>query len=335
MNVMGVTNHRRAILRFLTASALAFGVTHGAGAADYPDRAVTVIVPMGPGGPTDLLARIVAQRANQQLGQPFVIENRPGAAGNIGIVAAARSRPDGYTFLSASDTIGINPILYPNRKANYELRKDFMPVTDLISTPVGIYVRQDSPIKSLDDLIARGKAKNSTLNYGSPGAGTPPYIAMEVFKARTGIDMVHVPFQGSTPMIQALLGGNLEAGIVGISGVYPLIVSGQLRPLVIMDDHRRTDMPDVPVITEFNIDVPKTFWYANQSLYAPANTPRPIVEKIATISREAMLEPQNKKRWEEGGSAISTDGPDALSRRLQRDIVVWENLLTSLNLKIQ
>jgi tripartite-type tricarboxylate transporter receptor subunit TctC len=298
----------------------------------YPDRTITVIVPMVPGGQTDILARQVGNYVQKKLGKPMIVENRPGGGTTIGTVAAARAKPDGYTFLSISDALAINQALRAN--APYDAVRDFTGVTDLLASPNVLFVRSESPIKSFAQVLEMEKKDPGGLNYASPGLGTPPQIAMEVLKAKTGMKTVHVTFPGAAPQMQAVVGGQVELGILGLGGPYPQIMSGTVRALLIMDDKRWAELPDVPTAAEMGVDLPRTVWRNNQALYAPAGTPPDIVERMSALAIEAMMEPQSRERWEKTGNRITAQGPAELNKRVKADAAIFKEVFDTLKIKV-
>src|SRR4051812_8281309 len=205
----------------LVVSALCINVARAA----YPDRPITFIVPFAAGGPTDIIARILATALSQTLGQTVIIDNRGGAAGNIGMGIAARATPDGYTFLLTSTAIAVNPALF--KTLPYDPFKDFVPVTELVNAPNVLFVRGDSDIRSVADLIAQAKAHPEKFNYASPGAGTKSHLTGEQLKLRAGISMVHVPFRGAGPATQAVLSATTQVGSSALAPVEPLVKEGQ------------------------------------------------------------------------------------------------------------
>src|SRR5262249_47799167 len=216
--------------------------------AAYPERPITFIVPFAAGGPTDIIARILATALSQTFGQNVIIDNRGGAAGNIGMGIAARATPDGYTFLLTSTAIAVNPALF--RNLPYDPFKDFVPVTELVNAPNVVFVRTDSDIKTLGDLITQAKANPDKFNYASPGAGTKSHLTGELLKLRAGINMVHVPFRGGGPATQAVLAGTTQVGSVALAPVEPLIKEGQLRALAVTGAERWFSLPEIPTMVE-------------------------------------------------------------------------------------
>ena len=247
----------------------------GANAA-YPERPITFIVPFAAGGPTDIIARILAIALSQTLGQNVIVDNRGGGAGNIGIGLAARATPDGYTLLLTSTAIAVNPALFKNLP--YDPFRDFVPITELVNAPNVLFVRTNSDIKTLAELIAQAKASPDKFNYASPGAGTKSHLTGELLKLRAGINMVHMPFRGGGPATQAVVAGTTQVGSVALAPVEPLVKAGQLRALAVTGAERWFSLPDVPTMIELGFPgfVSDTF----NALFAPAGTPREIVERM-------------------------------------------------------
>ena len=300
--------------------------------AEYPERTITIIVPFAPGAITDVLARIVGAYIQEKVGQSVVVQNRPGGGANIGIVAAARAKPDGYTFLSTSDVFFINPSLY--RNASYDALNDFAPVADLITAPNVIVVSKDSDIKTLPQLIEIAKKNPSLLDYSSPGVGTAPHAAIELLKLKAGINILHVPYPGATPAIQAVLGNTVKVGAIAMSGVHALIMDGRLRALAVFGPKRWHDLPDVPTVEEAGISIPSGASNNSNSLFAPAGTPKEIIDKISRLAIEAMLESKNKQQLEKNGNQIVAKGPEALGERVSREVPAWKEILTTVGIKI-
>src|SRR5262245_44229050 len=272
----------RSVLSRAVAVLVVLACCLGGARAAYPERPITFIVPFAAGGPTDIIARILATALSQSLGQNVIIDNRGGAAGNIGMGIAARSSPDGYTFLLTSTAIAVNPALF--RSLPYDPFKDFLPVTELVNAPNVLFVRADSDIASLADLIAKAKASPDKFNYASPGAGTKSHLTGELLKLRAGINMVHVPFRGGGPATQAVLAGTTQVGSVALAPVEPLVKEGQLRALAVTGAERWFSLPGIPTMIEqgFPGFVSDTF----NALFAPAGTPPEMVALMARASRE-------------------------------------------------
>src|SRR5438128_8274830 len=218
-----------------------------ASAAAYPDRPISLVVPFAPGGPTDIIARILSIAFSQSLGQQVIVDNRGGAAGNIGMGQVARATPDGYTLLLTSTAIAVNPALF--KSLPYDPLTDFAPICELVNAPNVLFVRADSGITSIADLVARAKAAPGALNYSSPAAGTKSHLTAEQPKLRAGLDMVHIPYRGGGPATMAVLEGTVELGSVALAPVEPLIKEGKFTALAVTGAERWFSLPDVPTMS--------------------------------------------------------------------------------------
>src|SRR5262245_15780228 len=262
--------------RMLLAAAALPLVPTGARAA-YPDRVITLIVPFAAAGPTDIIARIISAAFQKSLGQSVVVDNRPGGGGNPGMAIAARATPDGYTLLLTSTPIAVNQALY--KSLPYDPIKDFVPICELVNAPNVLFVRAESDIKSIADLVARAKAAPGVLNYSSPGAGTKSHLTAEELKLRAGLDIVHIPYRGGGPATMAVLERTVDVGSVALAPVEPLIKDGKFRALAVTGAKRWFSLPDVPTMIESGFPgfVSDTF----NALFAPAGTPPEIVALLS------------------------------------------------------
>ena len=270
-----------------TAAALVFLTSglesHQALAADaYPDRVVRMITPYPPGGPTDIMARLVAIPMSSAMGQQVIVDNRPGASGMIGAGAVAHAKPDGYTILANASIHVINPAIYAQMP--YDSFKDFVPITQLAEVPLVLLVPAASTIKSVKDLVAIGRANPTALNFGSAGNASAQQLSGESFKIVTGISMQHVPYKGSAPALSDLMGGQIQLMFDSLPSAMPFIKSGALRAVAVTTQHRVAELPGVPTVAEsgyptFNIST----WYG---LWAPRDTPPAIV---ATLAKQAAI----------------------------------------------
>jgi tripartite-type tricarboxylate transporter receptor subunit TctC len=320
----------RAAKRMLVALVVAAASVISSGVqAAYPERPITFIVPFPAGGPTDIIARVLATALSQTIGQNVIVDNRGGAAGNIGMGIAARATPDGYTFLLTSTAIAVNPALF--RNLPYDPFKDFVPVTELVNAPNVVFVRTDSDIKTLNDLIVQAKANPDKFNYASPGAGTKSHLTGELLKLRAGINMVHVPFRGGGPATQAVLAGTTQIGSVALAPVEPLIKEGQLRALAVTGAERWFSLPDIPTMVEqgFPGFVSDTF----NALFAPAGTPREAVAFMVRESRAAMQRPAVRDAARKSGFEIVAGTPDQLAARLATEIPLVQDLVARTGIK--
>jgi tripartite-type tricarboxylate transporter receptor subunit TctC len=297
--------------------------------AAYPERTITFLVPFPAGGPTDIIARILATALSQTIGQNVIVDNRGGAAGNIGMGLAARATPDGYTLLLTSTAIAVNPALFKNLP--YDPFKDFVPVTELVNAPNVIFVRGDSDIRTLADLIAQAKASPDKFNYASPGAGTKSHLTGELLKLRAGINMVHVPFRGGGPATQAVVAGTTQVGSVALAPVEPLVKGGQLRALANTGAERWFSLPEVPTMVELGFPgfVSDTF----NALFAPAGTPPEIVALLAREARAAMQRREVRDAARRSGFEVVAGTPEQLRERLATEIPLVQDLVARTGIK--
>jgi tripartite-type tricarboxylate transporter receptor subunit TctC len=316
--------------RCLVMAALA-ALLLAAPAEAYPDRPVTLIVPFAPAGPTDIIARILANALSAALGQQVIVENRPGAAGNTGMGAAARAKPDGYTLLLTSTAISVNPALF--KSLPYDPFKDFVPISELVAAPNVLIVRPDSGMASLAELIARAKAKPGTFNYSSPGAGTKSHLTGEMLKLRAGIEMVHVPYRGAGPATLAVLEGTVQVGSVALPAAEPLVKSGEIRALAVTGAQRWFSLPEVPTMIESGFPgfVSDTF----NALFAPAGTPGEIVALLAKLSREAFGRPEAREQAHRAGFEIVAGTPEELAARVAAEIPAVRELVAKAGIKTE
>jgi tripartite-type tricarboxylate transporter receptor subunit TctC len=295
----------------------------------YPDRNIMLIVPFAPGGPTDIIARIVSAAFQKSLGQSVIVDNRGGAAGNIGMSAAARAAPDGYTLLLTSTAIAVNPALFSN--LGYDPFKDFVPISELVNAPNVIVVRADSGIKSIGDLVTRAKAAPGAFNYSSPGVGTKSHLSGEELKLRAGIQMTHVPYRGAGPAALAVLEGTTQVGSVALAAAESLVKSGQLRALAVTGAKRWFSLPDVPTMIESGYPgfVSDTF----NALFAPAGTPAAIVSVLAKESQASLRTPEALDQAHSAGFEVVAGTPEQLAARLTTEIPAVKELVARIGIK--
>ncbi len=313
---------RKAAL-FAAIVALGAASLGAAAKAEYPERSITIVVPFAPGGASDYMARLLSTHLRDKLGQTVIVENKPGASGNIGIGYVARAEPDGYTFLVASSVFVVNPSLY--RAAPYDPIKSFAPVTELIASPNVIAVRADAGITDLADLIAQANANPGKYNYSTPGTGTSTNLMMELLKTKKKFNILHIPYPGAAPAVQALLAGQVQATAMTLSVVLPFVKAGKLKCLVVTGDKRWADLPDVPTIAQagFADSVNQTF----QALFAPAGTPQPIVDRIAKEAIAIYQAPALKKSLREAGYGVSAAGPKPLGDLVAHEVPMWGDMI--------
>jgi tripartite-type tricarboxylate transporter receptor subunit TctC len=293
-------------------------------ADDYPSsQVVKMIVPFGAGGPSDVFARAVVEELRKSLHQSFVIENRPGAGTTIGTDFVAKATPDGYTLLMVSGTQTVNETLYG--KKPYHLMRDLVPVAPLIDTDLVLVVHPSVPAKNLAELLALARAKPGTLNYGSSGPGSNYHMAGELLKNLTGIDIVHVPYKGSTGARNDILGGQIQMLFDSVPTMAPMIKSGLVRPIATSGKTRSAILPDVPTLDEAGAKgFQATLW---TGFMAPAGTPQPIVELLNREITKAVSQPHIKKKWEEEGANPLTMTPAEYRSFMEAQIDKWAKVI--------
>jgi len=311
-----------------TTCAVAVIAASPAQAAEYPTKPIRLINPWSPGGPTDLLARPLADKLGERLGQPVVVENRAGANGTIGAAAVARAAPDGYTiFLSHVGPNAIAPAMTP--PPPYDPVKDFVPITQLVSGTIVLVTRPDLPAKTLPELIEYARANPGKLTYGSVGPGSTSHLAGHMLASATGIDIVHVPYKGSSQINTDILGGHLAMAFVGVAGVTQLVHSGQMRALAVSTESRSSLFPDVPAVNEvipgFNVDS----WYG---LMAPAGTPQPIIDRLATEAIAVLKDPQLAKIYRDNGLEPEGTTPAQYTEKIASELKRWKAVIDSAGL---
>lgn len=296
----------------------------------FPNKPIRFVVPFPPGGGNDILARALAPKMSDILGQQVVVDNRAGAGGNIGADFVAKSTPDGYTIVIASNQVTMNPWIYS--KLPFDIAKDFAPVAQVASVPMLLAIHPDVPAKNLKELIALAKSKPGSLNYSTPGLGTPQHIAFEVFNYDAGIKVTHVPYKGTTPSIVDLIGGQVQATIGTMASLEQHVKSGKVRPIAVSTPKRSPTMPDIPTIDEGGLtgyNVP--LWY---SVLAPANTPKDIVAKILAAIRDAMQDPQTKAQLVRQGFVESYLDPQQMADLIKQDLAYWQRAIANIGLKL-
>jgi tripartite-type tricarboxylate transporter receptor subunit TctC len=297
--------------------------------AEWPERTITIVAHFAPGGSNDLLARLIASELGPALKQNIIVENRPGANGNIGLTYVAHAAPDGYTLVVASGVVEINPSI---RKSGYEM-KDFAPVAYLGASPNVILTRSASGIATVKDLIAKAKAEPGKITYSSPGVGSVSQLAVELLELRTETKLIHVPFQGAAPAAQAAMAGTTDVGSVNIAGLIGFIQSGKLKALVQTGEKRWPDLPDVPTMQEAGI--PNAVVETTQMLLAPAGTPQPIIDRLAKEVKTIMAKPDVRERMLKASFAVEYEGPAQLRARIAREVPVWKDLVDRAGIEIK
>ncbi len=315
----------------ILAAALACCVAYTTGHAQtFPTRALRMIVPFPPGGPNDILGRVVAQKMSESLGQQIVIDNRGGAGGIIGTEAAAKSAPDGYTLLlSGTAALSINPSLHA--KLPYDPIRDFTPISLVATAPSVLIVHPTLPVRTVKDLVALAKKRPAQLNYASAGIGTPPHLAGELFKGMAGIAMTHVPYKGGGPALTDLLAGQVELYFSGISSALPMIKDGKVRAVAVTSHKRTAIMPEMPTISESGLPGYEVGnWYA---ILGPAGLPRDAVAKINAEIVKALKAPDTHKRVLDLGADPAGSSPDELSAYMKAEIGKWAQVIKTAGIK--
>ena len=302
------------------AGLLAAPAVHAQGA--WPNRPVRVIVPWPPGGSTDVLVRLYCERLAPALGQPFVVENRAGAGGNIGLDAVAKAAPDGYTMGIASvGHLSINPYLYA--RLPYDPATDLMPVGVAWDLPnVAVVAAEKNPARTLQEFITWAKAKRGGITYGSPGVGTTPHLSGALFAARTGIEATHVPFRGAAQTIPAMLSGDVDFALDNLASYVPVITGGQIRAFAVTGATRWPTLPDIPTMAEAGVpNFVVTSW---QGFVFPAGTPRPVIDRVGGALRVIAEDPAVKERFLRVGAQAQWSTPEQMTERANRERPTWQ-----------
>lgn len=320
---------RRAAIAAMLATAGT--AAHAQSDGPYPNRPVRFVVPAAPGGPTDVMARMVSTGLAAKLGQPAVIVNRAGAGGNIGVVQVAKSAADGYTLLIASTGFVVNPSLF--RDPGYDPFKDFLPITELGSSPNVILVHPSSPLTSIRQLVDKAKANKEKLDVINPGQGSTPHLTAELLQLKAGIPIENIAYNGAGPAIQALLAKTTEVGITALPPAHPHIKSGALRALAITADKRWFDLPDVPTMEEQDYPgfVSETF----QGMYAPVGTPEAIVQRVARDTLDVLADAATLEKLRGVGFDVRAQGPQGLAQRVAREVPMWRDIIVQSRIELQ
>ena len=318
------------LLRILALLLVAVASTAGAQAQKYPDRLVRIVVPYPAGGGSDTMARLVAQRLTEMWGQPVIVENKPGASGNIGLEGVARSAGDGYTLVLMPSNHSINPPLFGNLP--FDPIKDFTPIVAVGSSPVFVAVNSSVPIRTVGELIAKLRASPGSLSYASCGNGTPQHLAGELMKATARIDMTHIPYKGCSVAIPDLLSGQVQVGFSTVANFNPHIKSGKLTGLAVTSKARSALAPDIPTVAEsglagYDVDV----WFG---LLGPAKMPPAVVEKInrdvnTILANRDIRDKLLQQYYEPMGGT-----PEQFANLIQTDLVRWGSLIRAVGIKV-
>ena len=303
-----------------------------ANAQQYPNKPIRIIVAYTPAGATDILARAVGQKMSETFGQPVVIENRPGANGNIGTDVAAKATPDGHTLLMVTaGTHGINPSLY--RKLPWDAVKDFAPVSLVAMVPNIFVVNNSVPAKSIKEFIAYLKASPNKFNYGSPGNGSTAHLSMELFKTMTGTNMQHIPYKGSAGVLTDVMGGQILATMDNMPPYLPQVKAGKIRALAVSTPKRSPAVPDVPTVAEAGVaGYSSGAWFG---LVAPTGTPKAIVDKLASETQRILKLPDVNERLSALGAEPVGDSPTQFAAHITSEIAKWAKVIKDANVELQ
>ena len=321
------------IIAILTICLLQWTAIVDAIAADaYPVKALRLIVPFPPGGPADALARLVGDKLSTSLGKAVVVDNRPGAGGNIGMELGAKSAPDGYTLvLAPAGNLTVNPFLY--RNVPYDVARDFAPVTVIAAVPNVLVVHPSVPAKSIAELIRYAKAHPGTLNYSSPGNGSGAHLAGELFKSTAGIDIVHIPFNGIAPAVTAVVGGQVQMMFAGAPSALPQVKAGRLVALGVASPKRIAGASELPTLAESGLpgfDV--TSWY---SIVVPAGTPNDTIARLRTEIAAALAQPDVQEKLASLGAEPIGNTPAEFAAMIKLETAKWGKIVKDANIQVE
>ena len=295
--------------------------------ASYPTKPIRLIVPFSAGGGTDTFGRAVGQKLQERLGQPVVVENRPGAAGNIGADVVAKSSPDGYTLLLAQDSLAVVPWLF--KSLPFDVNKDFAPIGIGVFMPMVLVSANKVPAKTLGELIAYAKSNPGKLSYGTPGTGTAHHLNFESFLALTGTQMLHVPYKGASPLMGDLASGSVEVAFSAVSSAMPLLRSNRIRALAVADHARLPQMKDLPTIAESYPGYMANVWFG---LMAPAGTPQDITNKLSAEMRASLNLPDLQERLTGLGYQIKPTTPEEMRQIMSAEYEKWGKVVKAVGI---
>ncbi len=299
---------------------------------NWPQRPISYVVPFSPGGATDMIGRIYSQNLGEMLGQSVVVENRPGTGGSLGSATVARAKPDGYTVVGGTiSSHSINVSIYPD--IGYDPVESFSPIILTGTLPNVLVVRADSPYNSVDDLIAAAKKREEALSVGSSGVGSSQHLAAELFGSMVGAKLLHVPYKGSAPSLQALVSGEIDLLFDNLTSAMPLIQAGRLKPLAITSKESDPALPDVKPLDQLGL--PGYEVVSWQASFAPAGTPKPIIDKLHKAMYDILQKPDVQERLKGVGLTISGAGPDELLAFQKAEVAKWAKVAREANIKAQ
>jgi len=313
-------------------SAVAFVALAGpVGAQDYPSRPITIVVPQAPAASSDLLARTLGERLHAAWGQPVIIDNRPGAGGNVGAAYAARAQPDGYTLMVGTDAMMTsNVYLYKNMP--FDPVKDFAPITNAGTNIIGLTVNSQLPVNSVAELIAYAKAHPGKIHYGSPGIASPHHLSGELLRQKTGVEIVHVPYRGGGPAANDLLGGHINMAFLSLSSAVPHLPTGKLKILALVEKSRYPAMPDIPTVAETVAGFEMSSWLG---MFAPAGTPEPLIARLNEGIIRILTAEAVKEKLAGLGLAVAPSTPAELAAIIKEGLAVRGQLVKAANIQAE
>jgi tripartite-type tricarboxylate transporter receptor subunit TctC len=321
---------RRRFLQLAAGAAALPAVSRTAKAQAYPTRPVRIIVGFAAGGTNDILARLIGQWLSDKLGQPYIVEDRPGAGGNIAAEAVVRSRADGYTLYLASPSDTVNATLYD--KLNFSFARDIAPVASIMRTPLVVVVNPSVPARTVSELIAYAKANPGKLNMGSAGNGTSPHVAGEMFKMMTGVDMQHVPYRGGAPAVSDLIGGQVQVMFAVMSDCIEHVRAGRLRDLAVTTATPSEALPGIPTVADVLPGYESSYWVG---IGAPKNTPVDIVEKLNKEINRALADPTIKARLADLGASVLSGSPADFGKLIADETEKWGKVVRAANIRAE
>jgi tripartite-type tricarboxylate transporter receptor subunit TctC len=325
-----MTLTKRHLLAAAIAGLAAWAASSPAAAQAFPSKPIKIVVPYTPGGPTDLPARLVGQKLSEVLGQPVIIENKPGAGGNIGADAVAKAPADGYTLLLVTTGHTINPALYP--KLGYDLKKDLLPVSQLTSSPMVVAVSPGLGVNSIKELVALAKAKPGALNFASAGNGSSTHLAPELFSMMAGIKMNHIPYKGSAPALSDVMAGNAQVAFDFMTSAMPFVRDGKLKGLATTGATRSPAAPDLPTVAEAGVPGFEVIGW--NGVMAPAGTPPEVIAKLNAAIKQALAMPEVSERIAGLGASVLWKTPAEFGAYVNAEIAKWGKVVKSSGAKI-
>jgi len=294
----------------------------------FPSKPIRLIVPFQAGGGNDLLARIISQKFLEKWGQPVIVDNKPGAGGNLGADFVAKAPPDGHTLLLGTNSLAINPSVFA--KMPFDTQRDFAPVAMIATTPFYVVVNNKLPVENIAGLIAYAKANPGKLSYATPGIGTPHHLGAELFKSVTGTYLVHIPYRGSIPALTDVIGGQVDVMWATVNVALPMVSSGKVRGLALAEPKRTAALKDVPVVAETLPGYEVNAWYG---IFAPAGTPAPVVQQLSQELQQIFRQPEIQARLLPLGYEIATENAERTREILARDLEKWRKVVKAAGIR--